>query len=528
MSEAATFRRESMMSRDAVPARPAEGAVRAAAAWPHWLSPAGIVALLLVVSAPLYFMRGIGIFDDSLHLKIGQLIVDGFTPYRDFYDNKPPGLYYVSAAIAAVGGRGWLAPRIFLFLFAALFQIGVVRWLQQQFGVRAATIAAVFLGLSYPLCQGYSLHTEPFGAAAAFAACAVLLRGPASLGRWAIAGALLGLATTFKQTGVLYVGGFAAFAVFNAWRRRDRTALAAARIAWLSGAFGLALVPVALAFAVQGLGRAMFDAVVTDVMLRVDGAESSLPAIRDTWQRCPALVAFLGVAVLLAGSRRTRQVMDERRRDAFALFAFVGVISILPTLKLNGAGHYLQPGAFALAAACAIFLDDYLRGATLRSARLVGTLAIMLMAAYFVVLGGASAAIVWQNRIGSDLTLQQQLRETLDTKLDPNEPVLCVSASSAARLYLMSGRKPFNRSLYFYPNVDRLFSLEDARRVLFEGLPAAAVVDIDPKSTRPEFYDNELNALRTTYEVIPLGPQTNHLLLALVRYRRNAEHGARP
>src|SRR5215510_14925396 len=124
--------------------------------------PFVLVALLLVASSPLYFVRGIGIFDDSLYLKAGQLILDGLKPYRDFYDNKPPGIYYLSAAIAAGGGRGWLAPRIFLFLFAAIFQIAVIRWLQTHFGARVATFAAILLGLSYPLSQGYSLHTEPF------------------------------------------------------------------------------------------------------------------------------------------------------------------------------------------------------------------------------------------------------------------------------------------------------------------------------------------------------------------------------
>src|SRR5215218_4731832 len=56
------------------------------------VTPLSVVAALLAVSAPLYFARGIGIFDDSLYLKIGQLIVDGFKPYRDFYDTKPPSL----------------------------------------------------------------------------------------------------------------------------------------------------------------------------------------------------------------------------------------------------------------------------------------------------------------------------------------------------------------------------------------------------------------------------------------------------
>src|SRR6266545_1551130 len=122
-----------------------------------WVTPVRVLATFLVLSGPLYFARGIGIFDDSLYLKAGQLILDGLKPYRDFYDNKPPAIYYVSAAVAGVGGRGWLAPRIFLFAFAAIFQVALVRWLQRRFDAQVATIGAILFGLSYPLAQGYSL-----------------------------------------------------------------------------------------------------------------------------------------------------------------------------------------------------------------------------------------------------------------------------------------------------------------------------------------------------------------------------------
>jgi hypothetical protein len=287
---------------------------------------------------------------------------------------------------------------------------------------------------------------------------------------------------------------------------------------------------VALTFMAQGLGAAMFDAAVADAFLRAgDGGFSPLD-IRDTWVRCPALLAFLGVSVLLLlGSSRARQAMAARRRDAFVLFAAVGVFALLPTLRQNGVGHYLQPSAFAFAIACAVFLDGYLRERT-ATARLAAAATIVVAAGYFVALGTASVGMMRQNKLRSDLSLQREVRETLDSRLDPSEPVLCVSASAAARLYLMSGRRPFNRSLYFYSNVDRYFSLADARRVLAEGRPPAALVEIDPKSERPEFYDNELAALRPTYEIIPLGPQTpEHRLVALVRAKRTAENGgARP
>ena len=215
----------------------------------NWILPVGIVAGLLAVSAPIYFARGIGIFDDSVYLKAGQLMLDGLKPYRDFYDNKPPGVYYVSAAIAAVGGRGWLAPRVFLFLFAAGFQVGFVSWLQRRFDAGVATITAVFLGLAYPLCQGYSLHTEPFGAVAASAACALLLADAPSWRHWLAAGALAGVATAFKQTGVLYLGAFMVFALFDAPRTGGLSTLPKTLAALTAGFLG-AVAPIALIFAV--------------------------------------------------------------------------------------------------------------------------------------------------------------------------------------------------------------------------------------------------------------------------------------
>lgn len=484
--------------------------------------PLAVVAALLVLSAPLYFVRGIGIFDDSLYLKAGQLVLDGLTPYKDFYDNKPPGIYYLSAAIAAVGGRGWLAPRIFLFLFAALFQFALVRWIERQFGTRPATAAAVLLGLSYPLCQGYSLHTEPFGAAAAFAGCAILLANPSSMRTWFAAGALLGVSTIFKQTGVLYVAAFGAFALFEVKGERARLYGLAARLGALVSGVLAALAPVALAFAVRGIGRNLLDSVVIDAVLRAADARGSFRSIVVTWVRCPALIVFLGVAALLAISRQARESMAERKLQAFVLFASVGICSTLPTLKLNGVGHYLQPGAFAFAAACALFLDGYVRRAPIRSAQAVTVAAVTLLSGYGAAVAGGSLQALSQNRLRSDLALQRNLREVLDARLGTNEKVLCLSTGSAARLYLMSGRRPFNRSLYYYPTIDRIFSLDDARRLLLDGRAPAALVDIDPGVPRPELNDQELATLRATYEIIPLDTHTDHRLLALVRHDRQA------
>ena len=477
-----------------------------------------VVAVLLVASAPLYFARGIGVFDDSLYLKAGQLILDGLKPYRDFYDIKPPGIYYVSAAIAAVGGRGWLAPRIFLFAFAAVFQIAMVRWIHTHFGARAAMFGAVLNGLSYPLAQGYSLHTEPFGALAAFAACCVVLPDTRSIVRWGVAGALVGLAVLFKQTGVLYLAALGAFAVFDrqAGNAIPRLPL---RLTALVGGFTAVLALAMTPFVAQGLARPLVDAVVTGAANRADFPFASLLAIGRTWILSPALIAFLGVAVVLCVAPGARRALDDRRLRVFGLFVCVGVFAIVPTLKQGGAGHYVQPGAFAFSVACALFLDAYLDTSG-RLPRFVTGVAGAGMVAYLAAVCGVGAGMLRDDKIHADLMVQAQMRDTLDAHLEPKESVLCVSGPATARLYLMSGRHPVNRSLYFYPSNDWLFSVDDARRALFDGQVRAAVVEINPVDDRPVLTDAEIASLRSLYDIVPLGPQTPLRLIALFRQRR--------
>jgi hypothetical protein len=288
----------------------------------------------------------------------------------------------------------------------------------------------------------------------------------------------------------------------------------------LTGGFLATLAPVALIFAVQGLAPAMFDAVFVGALNRGSGGLASPQSIIVTWVLCPALVAFLGILLVLALSPQARQVLDEEERRAFVLFGTVGIFAILPTLKTNLTGHYLQPGAFALSAASALFLRAYQRRTVVRSARLMTAAAFTGAFAYGLALSVGSIQMVQQNRLRADLALQQQLRETLDARLDANQTVLCMSIDSTARLYLMSGRRPFNRSLYFYPSVDHLFSLDDARRVLLDGKAASALVEIHPWVDRPELNEHELAVLRLSYEIIPVGPQTDHPLLVLIRHDR--------
>ncbi|HEX7796627.1 MAG TPA: hypothetical protein VF456_19830, partial [Vicinamibacterales bacterium] len=227
-------------------------------------------------------------------------------------------------------------------------------------------------------------------------------------------------------------------------------------------------------------------------------------------------MAFLGIVVVHALSRSARRAMDEDRRRAFGLFMYLGIFSLVPTLKEGLVGHYMQAGAFAFSAACALYLDAYLKEAGLQ-ARLVAAATLAGMAAYFVAIGAVSGDLLRQNRISADLQVQYQIRQTLDARLAADAPVLCVSGAATARLYLMSGRRPFNRSLYFFPTEDWLFSINDARRVLFDGRAEAALVEINPADDRPVLTDAEDASLKSLNDVVPVGPQMPLHLIALFR-----------
>jgi hypothetical protein len=308
------------------------------------------------------------------------------------------------------------------------------------------------------------------------------------------------------------------FAVFDGRKRKLDGRAVLATLTALCGGFATVLVIVMIPFVAQGLARPLFDAVVFGAADRADFPFEPWYAIAHTWVLSPALIAFLGVVVVHALSRSARRAMDGDRRRAFGLFMCVGIFSLVPTLKQGWVGHYVQPGAFAFSAACAIYLDAYLKEAGLQ-ARLVTTVALAGMAAYFVAIGLASSSLLRQNKIGVDLQVQHEIRQALDARLAADAPVLCVSGPATARLYLMSGRRPFNRSLYFYPTNDWLFSISDARRVLFDGQIEAAVVEINPVDDRPVLTETEIASLKSLYDVVPLGPQMPLRLIALFRQR---------
>lgn len=100
--------------------------------------------------------------DGGFFLYAGQQIVDGKVPYRDFWDSKGPGIFYVNALGLLLGGGSrwgvWLIEFLCIFgMFWLLYDSLSKRW-----GIGAALFGSALAGLGLRAVLGYGNYTEEY------------------------------------------------------------------------------------------------------------------------------------------------------------------------------------------------------------------------------------------------------------------------------------------------------------------------------------------------------------------------------
>jgi hypothetical protein len=477
-------------------------------------SPYSSLVLCLLLTAPFFFLRGVGVFDDSLFLKTGEMIAQGALPYRDFYDNKPPGVYYVGALIAWLGGGHWLAPRVFLFLFALAFGVCVVAFVRRRFGDRAGHRAAWLFGLSHVLAQGYSLHTEALcGFFGFLAACAVAGGRKRNVAAWFTAGALTGLAVLFKQPAVLYLVSLAgvltilAFLGTIPWRRY----LTSLVLLGLGSAAVIGVV--AFGLIALGVGAEAYDEAVV-VAFQSAKLPLNLRAAVATWLRVPAVpLSFLAAGLLLVSRALRARLLRLPDAADLLLWMGAGFLSLLPTLRIGGEqGHYCGPAVWGLTLTCiavwSALPDAALAPAARPSLRNFSTWFVRLqLLAYVGVALAGEVLLLRQGRLAADLQQLREIRQVLQERLPDKESILCLS-ETPSRLYYMSGRRPAVKYLFFLWNIEDKFSKADARDLLCRGGVAGAILETQLASVTPGsevgLKEGDWEHVNSLYEVIPL------------------------
>jgi hypothetical protein len=128
---------------------------------------------------------------------------NGGLPYRDAFDHKPPGIYYIYNISFKLFGHGVSAPRIMAALFAlaaCVLTYMLVYKITAQHGAGIITIAFFGLASFSPAYTGFNSNAEIFTLPFIIGALVLLLKNGASLVRYFIAGLLFGMALMIKQS----------------------------------------------------------------------------------------------------------------------------------------------------------------------------------------------------------------------------------------------------------------------------------------------------------------------------------------
>jgi 4-amino-4-deoxy-L-arabinose transferase-like glycosyltransferase len=250
---------------------------------------------------------------------------------------KPPLLYWMTAAASRMGIDGELAPRLPLALLSVVFLLFFFAVLRREFGARAAVFATAILATSAGWL-GYShIAVTDLPLSATFAAGMLLLMRPAiSLRRAVVSGALFGLAVLAKGLVPLVLLLPAVWLL-----RRNLRAIAVM--------FGVALavaLPWYAAISARA-GRAFFDEFIRRQHF-ARFTSDALQHVQPWWYYVPVLIAGLAPWIPLAAVLRRRTFLDERARFLLVWFLWGLVFFSASRNKLPGYVLPLLPAAAAL------------------------------------------------------------------------------------------------------------------------------------------------------------------------------------
>ena len=432
-------------------------------------------AICFIAALPLFLLRGVGVYDDSVHLKFGEMVLHGARPYVDFIDNKPPGGYFLSAFLLWLGGGSfWVVPRVFLIGVCLTTTIVTTLHVRRWFGDVAAAVVAPVSLIGYVTTQGYSLHTEV--PASLFGLLGVItLANEQSLKRAVAAGMLFGLATLFKQTAAVFLIGAVVWSAFLPVVFRRRAMIAAAL---LSGYAIIGFGALAAAWS-GGVIDPMLEQTIGHVLLVMEQTPGRLMLTLKLLALVPGIV-LLPIAIGLASGSS----FEGHSATAFRLWLIILVVSLLPTLRVdNSTGHYI---ALSSAAAAVVAATLVARSRSRVSVAVAGILCAGYMSLLLV--GGVR---VWRDhRLPIDYRITRELRAALDTVASHNEPVYAFSLGGTPRLYLMSGRRPTVPYIHQGLNFTGRFDIHTAARFLANGSSRIAIAEIPDR----DFTDFGLDA----------------------------------
>jgi hypothetical protein len=284
--------------------------------------------------------------DEGEYAYIGWRLAHGEIPYLDWFNQKPPAVFWIYRAALWLPGDPIVGIRAVAALFSALTSVAMFYLVRPILGLGAAGFAAVLLGLlsADPMIQGPIANTEIFMLPALVAGAALFLRVVAqpedavlqSIG----VGILLGIATAFKQVAginaIFFVLIFQRLASAGcSWRRLARFS------SWMALGGLLVWGPLLGWFLIHGAFREALDAILLHNLdyASVVPLSQRLDNLANTTSR---FAASQGAAWLLAGLGLANLTRREDRAPALFLIGWLAASAVGVSFSGHFFPHYFQ------------------------------------------------------------------------------------------------------------------------------------------------------------------------------------------
>lgn len=388
--------------------------------------------------------------DAGAFLTIASGILKGNLPYVDYFDHKPPGVYYLLASFLALKKSIYAAKLgTMLFNMAAsvvLFFIGKKLW-NKEVGI----LSAIFYLTGLLVYEGYYVLTEPF--LAFFSSLAILCfvehyhtkKYPYLF----LSGIMIGISMLFKQTGILTLFGIFFFYLLEIIKSK-RIVLHIKDGAMLSMGF---LLPIVLAsfyfYSVNALNDLIYC--VFSVNLHSYGTNSIVAFLYYNYNDLFyfPLIWILSISgVVIAMIQHFKTYIYNKNQNKEIFISIMLIFSAIPIVIRQYPHYYIQILPFAsLLASYTIFKLKEPIKSILESDRLK-------IVAIFVILALIAPTLV-QISIGAysvksyNLNDELEIADYIKSHTKPDEKIFVIAAQP--EYYFLSNREPMNKNIYLLP-----------------------------------------------------------------------------
>ena len=417
--------------------------------------------------------------DEGIYAYFGRLVLDGAVPYRDFYEHRLPGIFYMYAILVGLFGEfeglalGITLLNVGTLTFTYLF---ARRFFGSQPVAIAATVLSAVMALA-PEISGFTRQSEHIVMIWAMGGLHFLLKGMEE-DKWKYllaSGVFMCLAMLTKPNGVFFIllGGFWLVAHYLLERREGVEASIADKIkrtvvkasiysAGVFGMFGL----ICLLMLSQGVLGEMFYWAVTysaGYVSRISMSDGFSQFFMPTFKAVTAnyvlfwVLALIGTVAYIA--LPSKENNSTSKKIALPLFVFCSFLTITPSYTFYGHYWIMFVPSIAFAAAAALQCINQIMGKTTVAGVVVSSIVGVLLLFHSSsisadkTLGGSyyfspkHEKIVMKTYGGNPFNEAYQVGKFLKTRTAPSDKIALIG--SEPQMFIYTGANSVTRHAYF-------------------------------------------------------------------------------